>query len=62
MDTFECYTFDGAINKKIVFTRSQYQGYAKLLINIWRQGKLIFKDKQEPKRGLSQTDQISKPP
>ena len=59
MDPFECHTFKEAIDHETGFTRSQPQGYYKLIKNIQRVGNLISKTKQELKRGPRQTAQIT---
>ena len=44
------------------FTRSQTQGYYKIINNIWRVGNLIPKSNQESKRVPRQTAKISETP
>ena len=55
MDPFELYTSKEAIDHETGFTRSQSQGYYKLIDNIQKLGNMISKSKQELKRGPSQT-------
>ena len=62
MDPFELYTSKEAIYHETGFTRSQSQGYYKLIDNIQKLGNMISKSKQELKRVISQNYQISDPP
>ena len=62
MYLFECHKFEEAVNNETVITRSQPQGYHKLIDNIQRVGNLIQKYKQELNRVPRNTDQNTKHP
>ena len=59
---FECYIYEEAIGHETEFTRSQPQGYYRLINNIKRVGNLIYNYKLELKRVPSNIAQISQPP
>ena len=61
MDPFKCYAFDYSICHETDFTRSQTQGYYRLINNIHSVGKLLSYYKIELKRVPRHTAQIYEP-
>ena len=62
IDPFECHIFEEAIAHEMDFTRSQPQGYYKLINNLKRVSNLVYHYKIELKRVPRQTSQIADPP
>ena len=61
MDHLKCYTLEETINHETAVTRSQPEGYYKLMENLKRVSNLISNFKLQLKKGTSQTSQISEP-
>ena len=62
MDPFRCYTYEGAAGHEKGFTRSQPQGYYRLINNIQRFGNLIYNYKLKLKSVLRHNSKIYDPP